>query len=355
MYTHQTEAEAPGHIITPEEWNAQWNLSITEADHTSKAVNDIRDMLYETVLADLNGALAVTFADPDFTATDVSAALIELNANDDAMTLDYISRDSAMTSDYNGKFVIANNNIAAAVTALTNHKTSSDHDGRYYTETETANMLALKADLASPTFTGTVSGITKAMVGLGAVDNTSDANKPISVAQQGLFDLKASIAQLNAHKTSADHDGRYAFLANETPFTPVDQYNLVTKLCMEQKISEAVLSGISDNSITDAKMAVGNKKADIVAAAVAEALPLIPPAPFDFDTPVGKAGWAYSVTGTGPVTEAYKLGAVTKCSRVTSFDTPSAGKTRIVTTAPDGIITTQIYNADGSADPITEV
>jgi len=40
------------------------------------------------------------------------------------------------------------------------------------------------APLASPTFTGTVSGITKSMVGLGNVDNTSDANKPVSTATQ---------------------------------------------------------------------------------------------------------------------------------------------------------------------------
>jgi hypothetical protein len=43
--------------------------------------------------------------------------------------------------------------------------------------------LDLKAPLASPTFTGTVSGITKAAVGLGNVDNTADASKPISTAQ----------------------------------------------------------------------------------------------------------------------------------------------------------------------------
>ena len=40
------------------------------------------------------------------------------------------------------------------------------------------------APLANPTFTGTVSGITKSMVGLSNVDNTSDANKPISTATQ---------------------------------------------------------------------------------------------------------------------------------------------------------------------------
>lgn len=44
-------------------------------------------------------------------------------------------------------------------------------------QTDLSNALALKAPLASPTFTGTVSGITAAMVGLGNVDNTSDATK----------------------------------------------------------------------------------------------------------------------------------------------------------------------------------
>lgn len=46
------------------------------------------------------------------------------------------------------------------------------------------------ARLESPTFTGTVSGITKSMVGLANVDNTSDANKPVSTAVQTELDKK---------------------------------------------------------------------------------------------------------------------------------------------------------------------
>jgi hypothetical protein len=48
-----------------------------------------------------------------------------------------------------------------------------------------------KAPLASPTFTGTVSGVTKSHVGLGSVDNTADADKPVSTATQTALDLKA--------------------------------------------------------------------------------------------------------------------------------------------------------------------
>jgi hypothetical protein len=59
--------------------------------------------------------------------------------------------------------------------------------------TATQTALNLKANLASPTFTGTVSGIDKTMVGLGSVDNTSDANKP-AAGCSNCFRLKANLA-----------------------------------------------------------------------------------------------------------------------------------------------------------------
>ena len=43
---------------------------------------------------------------------------------------------------------------------------------------------------SSPTFTGTVNGITKSMVGLQNVDNTTDLNKPISTATQTALTAK---------------------------------------------------------------------------------------------------------------------------------------------------------------------
>jgi hypothetical protein len=52
------------------------------------------------------------------------------------------------------------------------------------------NGLSGKAPLNSPSFTGTVSGITKAMVGLGDVDNTSDLDKPVSTATQTALNAK---------------------------------------------------------------------------------------------------------------------------------------------------------------------
>lgn len=66
-------------------------------------------------------------------------------------------------------------------------------DANYAATISTA--LGLKAPLASPTFTGTVSGITKSMVGLGNVDNTSDASKPISTATQTALDAKLNLTE----------------------------------------------------------------------------------------------------------------------------------------------------------------
>lgn len=59
------------------------------------------------------------------------------------------------------------------------------------------DQLDDKAPIESPTFTGTVSGVTKAHVGLGNVDNTADIDKPVSTATQTALDAKASLSGAN--------------------------------------------------------------------------------------------------------------------------------------------------------------
>jgi hypothetical protein len=54
------------------------------------------------------------------------------------------------------------------------------------------NKLQDFAIIESPTFTGTVVGVTKTMVGLSNVDNTTDINKPVSSATQTALNLKLS-------------------------------------------------------------------------------------------------------------------------------------------------------------------
>lgn len=69
--------------------------------------------------------------------------------------------------------------------------------------TTVSKNLDLTAPLSSPAFTGTVTGITSGLVGLGDCDNTSEINKPISTATQtSLSTLDGTVTTLNTNFTS---------------------------------------------------------------------------------------------------------------------------------------------------------
>jgi predicted heme/steroid binding protein len=101
----------------------------------------------------------------------------------DSTTL-YITNDTSLMYRWNGSAYIQVNSVTSWGTIT----------GTLSNQTDLQTALNLKAPLASPTFTGTVSGITKSMVGLSNVDNTSDVNKPISSATQTALDTKAPLA-----------------------------------------------------------------------------------------------------------------------------------------------------------------
>ena len=82
--------------------------------------------------------------------------------------------------------------VTKSMVGLGNVDNTSDAGKPISTATQSA--LDLKAPIANPTFTGTVAGVTKSHVGLGNVDNTTDLGKPVSTAQQTALDLKAPIA-----------------------------------------------------------------------------------------------------------------------------------------------------------------
>jgi len=120
-----------------------------------------------------------------------------------------ISLDTAVVATLSGTQTLTNKTLTSPVintptgitksdVGLANVDNTSDANKPVSTAAQTA--LDLKAPLASPTFTGTVAGVTKAHVGLGNVDNTSDASKPISTATQTALDLKASNSDLASHE-----------------------------------------------------------------------------------------------------------------------------------------------------------
>ncbi len=110
-----------------------------------------------------------------------------------------------------------------------------DLDNTYIT-TATQTALDLKAPKASPTFTGTVSGVTKAHVGLSDVDNTSDTAKPVSTAQATAIATAKSeaIAEVNALLVGAPAalntlDELAAALGDDANFASTVTTNLAAK------------------------------------------------------------------------------------------------------------------------------
>jgi hypothetical protein len=152
--------------------------------------------------------LKANLAGPTFTGTVVSAGDISLNSKlsvllDSSFNANLFVGGSivntALTAALNLKANLAGptftgtvGGITSAMVGLGNVNNTSDANKPVSTATTTA--LNLKANIAGPTFTGTVSGITSAMVGLGNVNNTSDANKPVSTATTTALNLKANIA-----------------------------------------------------------------------------------------------------------------------------------------------------------------
>jgi hypothetical protein len=114
-----------------------------------------------------------------------------------------ITRDTELSSAISTEVTNRNTAISTAITNLIdgspvaldtlNELAAAINDDASYAATITT-ALGFKAPLASPAFTGTVTGIDKTMVGLGNVDNTTDALKPISSATQTALDLKLNLS-----------------------------------------------------------------------------------------------------------------------------------------------------------------
>ena len=78
------------------------------------------------------------------------------------------------------------------------------HNDRYYTESEIDTLLTSKADLASPTFTGIVAGITASMVGLGNVTNESKAEMFTNPTLTGTATLNSTRIISDSASTGTD-------------------------------------------------------------------------------------------------------------------------------------------------------
>lgn len=131
------------------------------------------------------GVLSGSYPNPGFAVDMATQAELDAVA---AVKVDKVAGKGLSAEDYTSAEKTKLAGIAAGATANSADAillARANHTGTQAISTVSGLQTALdaKAPLASPTFTGTVSGITKAMVGLSNVDNTADSAKPVSTAQ----------------------------------------------------------------------------------------------------------------------------------------------------------------------------
>jgi len=168
---------------------------------------------------------------------------------------------NSYTFNENGTSVIFTEGLfeSDAVTIIA-HKS-----GTSSTNSSLDDLLATKANLDSPTFTGTVGGITKAMVGLGNVDNTSDLDKPVSNATSTAISteisartsmdntLSAEISTEISNRTSVDNTLSAEISAEISNRTSVDN-TISTALS-----SEIVTRSTAVSSEASSRLSADNK------------------------------------------------------------------------------------------------
>lgn len=109
----------------------------------------------------------------------------------------------------------------AAASAMTAHEAAVDPHPQYTTSAEAAAAAPVQSVAGK---SGAVT-LAKGDVGLSNVDNTSDANKPISTATQAALDGKetggAAAAAIAAHEAAPDPHAQYATTAEAAAAAPV--------------------------------------------------------------------------------------------------------------------------------------
>jgi hypothetical protein len=113
------------------------------------------------------------------------------------------------------------------------------------------NNIDITVDDGANTITIDVEALTKADVGLANVDNTSDANKPVSTATQTALDLKADATHDHDADYAAighDHDADYAAISHTHTLANISD---VTASAAEVNLLDGVTASTAELNILD--------------------------------------------------------------------------------------------------------
>jgi hypothetical protein len=173
------------------------SVSATEIGYLDSATSNIQ--------AQINGVVATVSS--DYTtlsglitaeASARSAAISTINTANGTQDVAIATKSPIESPTFTGTVTVPTlavtgsaSGITKTMVGLANVDNTADADKPVSSAAQTAldaklavaTAASTYAPIASPTFTGTVSGVTKAHVGLENVDNTADASKPVSTAQ----------------------------------------------------------------------------------------------------------------------------------------------------------------------------
>jgi hypothetical protein len=174
---------------------AETNTFVDATDTTKKLAIDVGGTtgVTGTLATAFTTAKTITFPDATTTVvgTDTTQTLTNKTLTSPTLTTPVLGTPSSGTLTNATGLPVATgiSGLGTGVATFLATPSSANLAAALTDETGTgANVFA-----NSPTFTGTVAGITKSMVGLSNVDNTTDALKPVSTATQTALDLKAPI------------------------------------------------------------------------------------------------------------------------------------------------------------------
>jgi len=184
---------------------AQWSINHTIVDGTRYLINDvvydngnIYKALYENESIPTSNTLywqlIGTGSRINIDGRDILNIQFPELKNKPSTLSGYGITDGSSISATTSAIGIETANRIAAVTNESNRAIAAETQLDVIHSTDISNALIIvntKSPIASPTFTGTVSGIDKVMVGLGNVDNTSDISKPVSIPVQTILDIKS--------------------------------------------------------------------------------------------------------------------------------------------------------------------
>ena len=138
-------------------------------------------------------ALAMALVDVNAWNATISGKVIDWEVDMEATKQTYITTMNDVEATYPQELISLGSQLADVAEQLSATNQPIVDTGNYFSADNTnAALQELGAHKASTT---NPHGVTKAQVGLGNVDNTSDANKPVSTATQTALNLKANKVQ----------------------------------------------------------------------------------------------------------------------------------------------------------------